>query len=445
MSGFRLGHVPELDSVRGIACLLVIILHVVVGAIPLPAGSFFEAARLHIQPFMSGGVDLFFILSGFLISGALMDSRNEHGYFKAFWTRRIARIFPVFFMLITASLILRLIYETHPLRVLASLVYSSLPEGYYFIFSQNIAALAYHNPGNSILGVTWSLAIEEQFYLFFPFVVFFLRRRSVLLAAFAVVIATPFIRALVVSQLGWQAGYLATFTRMDALMLGVALACIVRSAAAFRIAARWQRPLNCVAVILLTLQLGGFWNYVAEHYALAFLDHGYLYLVLIACQFPLLNIAMAILFMNIFTRESGAFRPLLRSKLLASVGLISYGLYMYHQIFNFGLWMMIQDAAPVQLTIDKVYMPVLVLAASLATSWLSLRYFELPARRRITNFSRSHSLADLIPARRVGHRRALDAVRTVADLSTPDSERVAPKDAPGYRPLNEDVSWQPSA
>jgi peptidoglycan/LPS O-acetylase OafA/YrhL len=419
MSGFRLGHVPELDGVRGLACLLVTILHVVVAPIPLPAGSFLDAARLHIQPFMSGGVDLFFILSGFLISGALMDSRNESGYFQAFWTRRIARIFPLFFMLITASLILRLTYEAHPLPALASLTYSSLPEGYYFTFSQNFAALAYNNSGNNMLGVTWSLAIEEQFYLFFPFVVFFFRRRSVLLAASAVVIATPFIRGLVVFLLNWQAGYVVTPARMDALMLGVALACIVRNAAALQIAARWQRPLNCVAMILLALQLGRFWNYAARHWWKLESHHPYFDDVAVVVQFPLLNIAMAILFMNIFTRKSGAFRPLLRSKPVATVGLISYGLYMYHQIFNFGLWMMIQDAAPVQLTIDKVYMPVLVLAASLATSWLSLRYFELPARRWITNFSRSHSLADLIPARRVRHRRTLDTERMVADLSTP--------------------------
>jgi peptidoglycan/LPS O-acetylase OafA/YrhL len=367
---------------------------------------------------MSGGVDLFFILSGFLISGALMDSRNESGYFKAFWTRRIARIFPVFFMLITASLILRLTYEAHPLPVIASLTFSSLPEGYYFIFSQNIAALAYNNPGNNILGVTWSLAIEEQFYLFFPFVVFFFRRRSVLLAAFAVVIATPFIRALVVSLLNWQAGYVVTPARMDALMLGVALACIVRNAAALQIAARWQRPLNCVAMILLALQLGGFWSYAAQHWKFA-LHHRYLDRVVVLVEYPLINIAMAILFMNIFTRKSGAFRPLVRSKPLAAVGLISYGLYMYHQIFNWGLWQLIQGTSPIGMTIDKAYMPVLVLAASLATSWLSLRYFELPVRRWITNFSRSHSLADLIPTRRVRHQRTLDTVRTVAELSTP--------------------------
>jgi peptidoglycan/LPS O-acetylase OafA/YrhL len=93
-------HRPELDGVRGIACLLVLIDHCVIGPLVLKPGSDLETVRVHLQPFLFGGVDLFFILSGFLISGILMDSRDGPLYFRRFWTRRIARIFPVYYTLI---------------------------------------------------------------------------------------------------------------------------------------------------------------------------------------------------------------------------------------------------------------------------------------------------------------------------------------------------------
>ncbi|TCR61199.1 acyltransferase [Bosea sp. BK604] len=380
-------HIPELDGVRGLACLLVIVLHVVVAPLPLFPGTWFDLARFRIQPFMSGGVDLFFILSGFLISGALMDSKGSPGYFRAFWTRRIARIFPVYYLMIIFSIVARAAYDVSPAPVLHALVNLSLPEGYYAIFSQNIVMALTKASGNNILGVTWSLAIEEQFYLVFPFLVFLVPRRWLVVSAVAVVVSTPLIRALVVANVNWQAGYLLTVARMDALMLGVLLAALVRHAPALAIARRVQGPLNWLALALIIMQLCDFWGYVGEQWRLS-LGGNITYLMLIVAQYPLINIAMACLMLNIFTREAGPLRPIFTSRILTSIGLISYGAYMYHQVVNYALWRWLYASNPREMTLHQAYMPVTVLLITAAISWVSLRYFEMPIRRWITRQSR---------------------------------------------------------
>jgi peptidoglycan/LPS O-acetylase OafA/YrhL len=385
----RREHIPELDGVRGLACLLVIVLHVVIAPLPVSPGSWFDLVRFRVQPFMSGGVDLFFILSGFLISGALMESKGSPNFFRTFWTRRIARIFPVYYLMIGVSLAARAAYDLNPIPVLHALTYLSLPEGYYAIFSQNIVMALTKTSGNNILGVTWSLAIEEQFYLVFPFLVFLFPRRWLVAAAVAVVVATPIIRSLVVLHINWHAGYLFTIARMDALMLGVLLAAIVRHVPTLDIARRRQSWLNWLALILVLLQLADFWGTFAERWMYSQDNGNITYLVLICIQYPLINLAMACLMLNIFTRESGPFRWILRAKSLMAIGMISYGAYMYHQVVNYALWRWLFNSEPSHSGWYSAYVPALVLAITAVISWFSLRFFEMPIRTWITGKKKS--------------------------------------------------------
>ena len=93
-------HVPELDGIRGWACLSVLIAHCLTGIMNWPAHPIAMDFADRTMWLFLGGVDLFFVLSGFLIGGILIDQKGQPHYFRRFWIRRIARIFPVAYVLL---------------------------------------------------------------------------------------------------------------------------------------------------------------------------------------------------------------------------------------------------------------------------------------------------------------------------------------------------------
>ena len=101
-------HVPELDGVRGIACLFVVIAHCLLGPLVITPGLRWDIYRYTIH-LLLGGVDLFFVLSGFLIGGILLESKDLPHFLNAFWIRRAARILPVAYLLIATYAIALLI------------------------------------------------------------------------------------------------------------------------------------------------------------------------------------------------------------------------------------------------------------------------------------------------------------------------------------------------
>jgi peptidoglycan/LPS O-acetylase OafA/YrhL len=115
------------------------------------------------------GVDLFFVLSGFLIGGILLDYKNGRYYFKTFYIRRICRIFPLYF--IWLFIFLWAFYTIPPSSMLSGLLNNPLPFWVYLTFTQNIAMSYTGLMGVEWLAVTWSLAIEEQFYLFLTWLI----------------------------------------------------------------------------------------------------------------------------------------------------------------------------------------------------------------------------------------------------------------------------------
>src|SRR5579862_7247712 len=169
---------PELDSIRGLAVLGVLLVHgfyYVTGV-----GVFHSAlAKTVIYASMPGrmGVNLFFVLSGFLITGILIDSRNEPNYYQRFYIRRALRILPVYYLLLCVLLLIR---TSNWQFVAFSAVYLS---NFAPLFG---VPLAY--------SVLWSLAVEEHFYLFWPTFVRRLSLKALAICAVAVVIASPFIR-----------------------------------------------------------------------------------------------------------------------------------------------------------------------------------------------------------------------------------------------------------
>ena len=162
------------------------------------------------------GVDLFFVLSGFLITGILLDSRDNPHYFRNFYARRFLRIFPLYY---TVLLITWLCYPGFGSYFLLSLFYLSN-------FAYSFHAPKPHGPG-----IYWSLAVEEHFYICWPLLVRLLNRKTLTALALALVAGVPLLRFYYVSHGGNLVNEIGLYTwfRVDGLALGALLAIWTRS------------------------------------------------------------------------------------------------------------------------------------------------------------------------------------------------------------------------
>ncbi len=179
----RRGHVPELDGLRAIAIWFVLVAHLLFTYPSTPASTaFLPDAVANVLGHGWLGVDLFFVLSGFLITGILLatKSRGSGAYFRRFYIRRAARILPLYFVVLIV-----LIVALHG-RYASFFAFCAL-------LSANLASL-FNVRIPDAAGPFWSLAVEEQFYLIWPWLVLYLDAERLSLAALAVVVLEPFLR-----------------------------------------------------------------------------------------------------------------------------------------------------------------------------------------------------------------------------------------------------------
>jgi len=203
---------PELDSLRGIAILLVLLHHFTLGS----GGA---RTAMHLGWI---GVDLFFVLSGFLITSILLEAKGGRGYFRRFYARRTLRIFPLYYAFLAAVFLL---VPHLPLNAAHAAKAASVEgrEWTYWLYLGNFEIAGADRFPHAVLGVTWTLAVEEQFYVVWPLVVALLSRRA--LAGFCAVLflAAPLCR-LAVADGSYLPAYVLPFCRMDALAAGAWLA-----------------------------------------------------------------------------------------------------------------------------------------------------------------------------------------------------------------------------
>ena len=210
---------PELDGIRGCAIMLVLVWHYVQNQLHPEIGSGLAYFKQAIG-FTWSGVDLFFVLSGFLIAGILMDQRRKPHYFRTFYVRRVCRIFPLYYLNLAIFLVM-LSWQSGQSAVFAPLYGGSeVPLWSYVTFTQNVFMGAHNSAGPGWLAVTWSLAVEEQFYLFLPLIVWFVSRRNLPWVFLWIAGSAVFLRA---SMPGLSA-YINTPWRADSLMIGALLA-----------------------------------------------------------------------------------------------------------------------------------------------------------------------------------------------------------------------------
>lgn len=217
---------PELDGLRGVAILLVVWLHthlvlpaMVVGvdAKVLAGGQGGPGDRFYAHIASAGwaGVDVFFVLSGYLITGILLRSRGQPHYLKNFFARRALRILPLYYGVVLVTMLVCPPGDFAPWEKVAYLTY------WPNLWQMQPGEFMGHH-GNLL--ITWSLAIEEQFYLVWPFLVLWLDRRWLVRVAVGTLLFALALRLwLVAADAYWCIPYKLTPCRVDALMFGALL------------------------------------------------------------------------------------------------------------------------------------------------------------------------------------------------------------------------------
>ena len=392
--------IHQLDGLRGAAIAIVLIYHYLNFAVDGGAPRFL---RFLLRPVSLGwsGVDLFFVLSGFLIGGILLDARESSNYFRVFYRRRICRIFPLYF----AFLVTVLIAGHFAHAPLEAMFKPKIPWLALATFSQNFWMAMHVNFGAIAVAPTWSLAVEEQFYLTLPAVIYFVRGRRLMWVLAGGIVLAPVIRLVMVlaSPRLSAAVYVLLPCRMDSLLFGVMAAYLLRQPGGWEFARAHRRHLWTAAEILTAIcVLFSFRSSAIDPLTMLV---GYDCIGLFYACVLVLSLV-----------DDGLARAL-QAKWLMGLGAIAYCVYLIHPLF-FGLTSAVLGAYPNGGALSAV----VGLLMTIAVAKISWRWFEKPLVR-------------------YGHRESYRLRESSPQSGRPDSgqrELAAsnPRASDGQKPVN---------
>jgi peptidoglycan/LPS O-acetylase OafA/YrhL len=239
------GHLrlPVLDGVRGLAILMVIACH----ATMLPK----ESLRLlhAIGHWGTTGVDGFFVLSGFLITGILYEAKGARNYFRNFYARRILRIFPLYYACVIFGLLV-FPYFTPAMKDWLGGMHAGNTTWTYWVYLANFSIGNNYGKVFGYLDSTWSLAIEEQFYFVWPLLVLLLSRKQLMGLCLALIATALLTRTILVWHgVNWFIVFTNTFCRMDCLAAGSFVALAARGPGGIRALRKWAIALFIIGAI----------------------------------------------------------------------------------------------------------------------------------------------------------------------------------------------------
>jgi peptidoglycan/LPS O-acetylase OafA/YrhL len=310
-------HLPGLDGVRGLAILMVMAVHFVGEATP---GNAAEQAVVRLANYGVVGVDLFFVLSGFLITGLLVDAKGSDHYFLNFYARRTLRIFPLYYL----ALALLLVVLPRAMALPERLEEARQHQAWLWTYTTNIYLAVKGTWALTYVSHFWSLAVEEHFYLVWPLVVFSLSTRALERACVAIICATLAFRVgLSVAGVNLIALQVLTPLRIDALCFGGLLAILARREGGLESLLRRAVPAAvCLSAVVFALSA---WGAVT----------GMGLPVLRPVRVTVLAFLAGAVTLISLKQDGNIVARAFQGRVLRIFGRYSYGLYVYHGIISY--------------------------------------------------------------------------------------------------------------
>ncbi len=341
--------IKELDGLRAIAVLMVVAWHY----IGIPDGPHFWLWKaFHVG---AHGVDLFFVLSGYLIANMLLKKRDSENYFSSFYGRRALRIWPSYYLMCATSFV-GWLFQLNP-----TLFDTNGVAGWTYLFGlQNFAIAFAQNNGVYWLGGTWSLAIEEQFYLLFPLLVRKIPPERLFGILLAPIIVCPIGRLIDSTMPDTYGAYVLTQFRADALAIGALVAWwrLYRqpSEAVTLTVQRWfKRASLCLPLL---------WLLGSSRWSIAF-------------SLTIAEIFFGLALFVVLENRGSPKLAFLRSAPAAFFAKTSYAAYMIHHIVAYFLFAAMKEPRTMT-TLSGIALTGAAFVLTFAICALSYRYFEAP-------------------------------------------------------------------
>jgi peptidoglycan/LPS O-acetylase OafA/YrhL len=353
--------IPILDGLRSLVILVLVVHYTDSVALAPPAKAVFYLVQL----VAAVGLDVFFALSGFLITGILLDTKGAAGYFRKFYLRRILRIFPLYYgTLLVFLIVLPAVsnrFENERLTV--------SQHTYYWTYLVNLAeSFGWHVAPST--GHFWSLGVEEQFYLLWPAVVYWCTRARLRSVCIALLVVSPFIRLYLVHVLPETPAF-HQLERFDVIAIGGLLALASRTPDGLVEVRRWLRPAAYAAMVVM---VGGF-LVVPVLQAEALFSSASAY------------VAAFVLVTTLQAAPETRWAKVVGSSPLRRIGMYSYGIYVLHDpladtIARFGFL-----DYPRQGTIEALVYCAKMVSIAVAAGALTWHFYEQPFLRLKSKFS----------------------------------------------------------
>jgi peptidoglycan/LPS O-acetylase OafA/YrhL len=369
--------IPALDGLRGVAILMVMLHH----STRFRQTTGFDGLMGTPLAFCWSGVDLFFVLSGFLITGILLDTRRSERYFRNFYARRILRIFPLYYLVLFIAFVVLPMFPAilavvtgqvgvppeEQVQLMAA--QADVPQWPYWLYLSNFS-IADRGWAHGMADISWSLAIEEQFYLLWPLVIWLCPPRRIVWLCTAIFVAEVFARSYArASDVTALPLYVVTWFRLDGLVIGALLAVAHRSGimpALDRLAPAVV-IVGVVGLIACAIQGGHpwWWNRRMQQFG-----------------YSLIAVTAGAMLVSAISRPAGSVWPrMLSAGWLRAFGKYSYCLYLIHvpviravREYVFNPWEH-QALSPFS---GQLLFYFAATAPAFALAWLSWRLFEAP-------------------------------------------------------------------